>query len=173
MTTNTQHLRDLISQACPLPWLIATSNSYRRIVRADRYEEVCSPVTMPDGHPDLWFPDGFDGPNARLLIEAANALPQLLDRVARAEATLDVITRSTAAALARHGVTEADDPGEAIDVLVVGKDRDIARLRMVLMRLIEISEPNIYPQLNKPNSAWAVLQTARAALQESSRVPTV
>ncbi len=76
---DTKHLRDLIRRAVPLPWALATSNSYRRIVRADRYEEVCSPVTMPDGHPDLWFPDGPQGANARLLIEAANALPGLLD----------------------------------------------------------------------------------------------
>lgn len=131
MTINTKHLRDLIRRALPLPWMMATSNSYRRIVRADRYEEVCSPVKMPDGHPDLWFPDGFEGPNAKLLVEAANALPELLDRADRTEA-LDIIVLSVAAALARHGVKDADDPGEAIDVLVADKNREIARLREAL-----------------------------------------
>lgn len=78
MTINTQKLRDLIRQACPLPWMLATSNSWRRIV--DPYHvPVCSPCNQPDGHPDLAFPGGIEGPTATLLIEAANALPELLD----------------------------------------------------------------------------------------------
>lgn len=77
MTINTQKLRDLIRQACPLPWTLATSNSWRRIV--DPYHvPVCSPCNQSDGHPDLAFPGGPEGPTATLLIEAANALPELL-----------------------------------------------------------------------------------------------
>jgi len=78
MTIDTQKLRDLIRQACPLPWTLATSNSWRRIL--DPYHvPVCSPCAQPDGHPDLAFPGGAEGPTARLLVEAANALPDLLD----------------------------------------------------------------------------------------------
>jgi hypothetical protein len=78
MTIDTQHLRELIRQACPLPWALATSNSWRRIV--DPYHvPVCSPCNQPDGHPDLHFPGGAEGPTITLLIEAANALPDLLD----------------------------------------------------------------------------------------------
>ncbi|MGB3290986.1 MAG: hypothetical protein WBA83_17065 [Burkholderiaceae bacterium] len=80
MTINTQKLRDLIRQACPLPWTLATSNSWRRIV--DPYHvPVCSPCNQPDGHPDLCFPAGAEGPTAQLLIEAANSLPALLDHI--------------------------------------------------------------------------------------------
>lgn len=93
MTINTQKLRDLIRQACPLPWMLATSNSWRRIV--DPYHvPVCSPCNQPDGHPDLAFPGGAEGPTATLLIEAANALPELLD-------ALDAQTAEIAAQ-ARH-----------------------------------------------------------------------
>jgi len=78
MTIDTQHLRDLIRQACPLPWTLATSNSWRRIV--DPYHvPVVSPCNQRDGHPDLCFPAGPEGPTARLLIEGINALPELLD----------------------------------------------------------------------------------------------
>jgi hypothetical protein len=41
---------------------------------------------------------------------------------------LDMVINSVAAALERAGVTEVDDPGEAIDVLVADKDAEIARL---------------------------------------------
>lgn len=45
---------------------------------------------------------------------------------------------------------------------------ELARLRTVLAGLIAVCEPNIYPQPDKPNSAWAKLVAARAALQEKS-----
>ena len=61
--------------------LIATVmalGGYKRIV-SDRDGSVCEPVSQPDGHPDLWFRNrGFTGPDARLLVEAPNALPALL-----------------------------------------------------------------------------------------------
>lgn len=78
MTIDTQKLRDLIRHACPLPWALATSNSWRRIV--DRFNGVvCQPCNQPDGHPDLAFLGGAEGPTAQLLIEGINALPHLLD----------------------------------------------------------------------------------------------
>lgn len=80
MTIDTQKLRDLIHQACPLPWSLATSNSWRRIV--DRFNGlVCQPCNQPDGHPDLAFHGGAEGSTAQLLIEGINALPDLLDLV--------------------------------------------------------------------------------------------
>lgn len=80
MTIDTQKLRALIRQACPLPWTLATSNSWRRIV--DPYSvPVVSPCNQPDGHPDLAFPGGVEGPNAQLLIDGINALPDLLDHI--------------------------------------------------------------------------------------------
>lgn len=48
-----------------------TSNSWRRIGTADQSTLVCAPTTQPDGHPDLWLPNGGeDGPDARLIIAA-------------------------------------------------------------------------------------------------------
>lgn len=64
-----------------------------------------------------------DPPVSAQFIAAANpkAIVDLIDnsyrQAARIEAQ-DIIVSSVAAALARQGVTEADDPGEAIDVLV-------------------------------------------------------
>ena len=80
MTINTQKLRDLIRRAVPLPWQLATSNSWRRILSRDG-AAVCSPLNQSDEHPDLHFPGGAEGPTAKLLIEAANALPTLLDHI--------------------------------------------------------------------------------------------
>jgi hypothetical protein len=62
----------------PGPWVVADSNSYRRIVRADRYEPVCCPVTQRDGHPDLQFPNGgYKGPDARLIAAAPDLYGEL------------------------------------------------------------------------------------------------
>lgn len=53
------------------PWIIATSNSWRRIVSERDSTPVCEPIKQPDGHPDLHFPNGgADGPDAHVL-EAA------------------------------------------------------------------------------------------------------
>lgn len=49
---------------------------------------------------------------------------------------LDMVINSVAAALERAGVKDADDPGEAIDVLVADKDAEIARLREALQGLL-------------------------------------
>lgn len=61
----------------PGPWLVATSNSWRRIV-SQRGDTVCAPCTQPDGHPDLTFPNGgADGPDARLIAAAPDMLEAL------------------------------------------------------------------------------------------------
>ena len=54
------------------PFLIATSNSYRRIVNK-RMEPVCIPTKNSiDGHPDMHFPNGgAHGPDANLLAASA------------------------------------------------------------------------------------------------------
>jgi hypothetical protein len=61
------------------PWLIATSNSWRRIVSRD-YNSVCEPITQNDGHPDLYFRNGgADGPDARLIALAPVMWQALVD----------------------------------------------------------------------------------------------
>ena len=61
----------------PGPWLVATSNSWRRIV-SQRGDVVCGPCNQPDGHPDLTFPNGgAEGPDARLLVAAPDLLEAL------------------------------------------------------------------------------------------------
>ncbi|TAN29758.1 MAG: hypothetical protein EPN31_05875 [Castellaniella sp.] len=85
MTINTRHLRELIHRARPLPLVLATRNSWCQIVAAD-HTLVCTPCIQPDGHPDLLFAGGAEGPNAMLMIEAVNALPELLDALAEASA---------------------------------------------------------------------------------------
>jgi len=66
----------------PGPWLIATSNSWRRIV-SQHGDVICGQCNQPDGHPDLTFPNGgADGPDARLMAAA----PDLLEAARAAEA---------------------------------------------------------------------------------------
>lgn len=89
--TNTTKLRELLAKATPGTLILATSNSWRRIVTLVRSTPVCVPYTQHDGHPDLHFPNGGpDGPDATLLLEARNALPALLDEIDRLRAALKV-----------------------------------------------------------------------------------
>ena len=61
----------------PGMWLIATSNSWRRIISLSG-GTVCEPVIQPDGHADLHFPNGGEGgPDARLLITAPDLLQEI------------------------------------------------------------------------------------------------
>lgn len=63
------------AQHTPGPWMVATSNSWRRIV-AQGMTPVCEPIKQNDGHPDLYFRNGgADGPDARLIAAA----PELLE----------------------------------------------------------------------------------------------
>lgn len=74
----------------PGPWIIATSNSWRRIVTEHRMESVCEPVTQNDGHPDLYFRNGgASGPDARL-IEACNpaAMTAVLSHISALQSAL-------------------------------------------------------------------------------------
>lgn len=59
----------------PGPWVIFTSNSYRRIGSESTGHEVVSPITQADGHPDTFFPNGgAEGPDARLITAAPDLL---------------------------------------------------------------------------------------------------
>lgn len=50
-----------------------TSNSFRRFRFADG-SPACEPITQAsDGHPDLCFPGGFEGPIARRMLATWNA----------------------------------------------------------------------------------------------------
>lgn len=53
---------------------------------------------------------------------------------------------------------------EANAAIVIKAVNSHAALVKALTDLVEVSAPNIYPQPDKPNSAWAVLQRARFAL---------
>lgn len=148
MTIDTQHLRDLIRRAVPLPWALATSNSWRRILSRDG-AAVCSPCNQPDGHPDLHFPGGAEGPTITLLIEAANALPDLLDIIEALEGQVDEYARML------------EKQSAEADARIDAQAAEIARLREALRPLAEIdlTEP-------PPNDfAWFVLR-ARAALTQ-------
>ena len=82
-------------------WIMATSNSYRRIVTEDM-DPVLVPVTQSrDGHPDLHFPNGgYDGPDARLMIAAGTAADEIAemgyDPVAAVEALPDLLRAAEA-----------------------------------------------------------------------------
>ncbi len=178
MTINTQKLRDLIRRAVPLPWALATSNSYRRIVRADRYEEVCSPVKMPDGHPDLWFPDGFEGPNAQLLIGAVNALPDLLDIIDAANEQVAEYAR-----MLEKQSAEADARIDAQTAEIAGARQTIERWKERCRAARQESgalkrDITDYIRIGNSNGAeiarlrYALRWTA-AALQEACRRPTI
>jgi hypothetical protein len=72
----------------PGKWELWTSNSWRRIGAANSggHFVVCEPVTQPDGHPDLHFPNGGEnGPDAQLLLRA----PELLSENERLRAALE------------------------------------------------------------------------------------
>ena len=61
----------------PGPWMVTTSNSWRRIVSRD-HSSVCEPITQNDGHPDLYFRNGgAEGPDARLISAAPVLLSEL------------------------------------------------------------------------------------------------
>ena len=62
------------------PWVVATSNSWRRIVSMGLggMQSVCEPIKQNDGHPDLYFRNGgADGPDARLIAAAPDLLAAL------------------------------------------------------------------------------------------------
>jgi len=71
---------------------------------------------------------------------------------------LDMVINSVAAALGRAGVTDVDDPGEAIDVLVADKDQKIAQLREALEGVIRVADRKTVE-----------FDAARAALKKESK----
>lgn len=78
------------------PWIVATSNSWRRIVTRIMCTPVCEPITQHgDNHPDLHFRNGGeDGPDARLLADA----PLLLQDYKRQRNELEALREVYAAA---------------------------------------------------------------------------
>lgn len=88
-----------------------TSNSWRRF-HFSHAGAACEPITQQDGHPDLHFPGGFEGPVARRFLATWNAC-----RGIRTD-TLERIDRTPAnhyALLKR----DCDDLREALRVLSV------------------------------------------------------
>lgn len=77
----------------PGPWMLATSNSWRRFVAsaAGATWMVCEPIKQPDGHPDLHFHSQADA----ALIAAA---PELLSENIALRAEVSVL-RDTLQAL--------------------------------------------------------------------------
>jgi hypothetical protein len=65
--------REVGGETRDLPWELATSNSFRRVVDAG-VSPVVSPVVHRDGHPDITGSDALG-----LMVAAVNALPELLD----------------------------------------------------------------------------------------------
>ena len=58
---------------------------------------------------------------------------------------------------------EIDDLGDANAALIAAAPELLAALE----ELEELAAPNIYPQPDKPNSAWAKLKRARAAIAKA------
>lgn len=59
----------------PGPWMIATSNRWRRLI-SESHGAVCVATNhISDGHPDLHFCNGgFNGPDAHLIAAAPDLL---------------------------------------------------------------------------------------------------
>lgn len=68
-------IRERCEKATEGPWILATSNSWRRFLRPSG-ESVCVPVTQntEDRHPDLLLPNH----NGEFIAEARTDLPDLL-----------------------------------------------------------------------------------------------
>lgn len=65
-----------MSKISPGPWIMATSNSFRRILDARGREIIGGTVQQSDGHPDLHFTNGgFEGPDAKAVL----AVPVLIE----------------------------------------------------------------------------------------------
>lgn len=75
---NIEELRRNAQAATPGPWILATSNSWRRFMSREG-RSVCEPIKQNDGHPDLYFKNGgSDGPDARHI---AGCNPQTILRL--------------------------------------------------------------------------------------------
>ena len=113
---------------------------------------------------------------ADLLTRTAETIETLEAEIASRKSVLDLIVNSVCAALERAGVESVDDPGEAIDVLVADKDREIARLREALGSIRQYGNDTLSGRADGglDDRKWqreAVIEMrnrARAALQEKS-----
>ncbi len=159
MTIDTQKLREFIRRAVPLPWTLATSNSWRRILSRDG-AAVCSPCNQPDGHPDLHFPGDAEGPTAQLLIEAANALPALLDHIEAQRAEIDRYRRAAG---------RWKKVAESAEERVRDQAAEIARTREALTELCdEIDKHEIHAAISKTSISW-FKRKARATLAQEQK----
>lgn len=138
MTTDihaaTQAIREALAAGpTPGPWLLATSNSWRRFVAQDM-TPVCEPVTQNDGHPDLYFRNGgTDGPDARF-IAACNpeAITAILAALEARDAEIAALSAQSRAlrALVHHwkyygGATNFEQMVEAAEKLLEPEARQI------------------------------------------------
>jgi len=94
----------------PGPWLVATSNSWRRIVNS-RGLEVCTPTLQhSDKHPDLCFPNGgAEGADARLIAAAPELLEALQPFVTRnsSEESITLVLNTSDVKRARAAIAKA------------------------------------------------------------------
>ncbi len=158
MTIDTKYIRAQISRASPLPWMLATSNSWCRIVDAS-HAPVCSPCNQPDGHPDLLFAGGSEGVNADLLLRAVNTLPALLDELEGAQAHVALLKASL-----NQATGEAEESGRALTLAGKVNKRltdEVLRLHGVLQKIAgESTDEGGCYYTNRVN-----IGRARAALQ--------
>lgn len=115
---NTDHAKRMLAHLgkseahTPGPWLVATSNSWRRIVNW-RHEPVCEPITQRGGHPDLHFRNGGEnGPDARLIAaapEMLRALQSIATGLAPGNRTFDELMRDAMLScdIARSAINKA------------------------------------------------------------------
>ena len=102
-----------MSKHTPGPWLVATSNSWRRIVSLPM-QSVCEPITQNDGHPDLYFRNGgSDGPDARLIAAA----PELLEALKQILAAYCGVMRSEFDFPSRPWTPERDNDIDALQAI--------------------------------------------------------
>lgn len=81
----------------PGPWMLATSNSWRRFVDYEG-RSVCEPIVQRDGHPDLHFGSKH---NAHLIAAAPEMYKALENLIEEAEGLADMNQGTQSEPLAR------------------------------------------------------------------------
>lgn len=114
---NLDELEAAARAATPGPWILATSNSWRRFVTKFDTRNVCEPVTYSDRdrHPDLHFPNGgADGPDAAWIALANPAtILSLIARMRKLEEVAEAANRSLARIENAHNRASAAGIGSA------------------------------------------------------------
>jgi hypothetical protein len=94
VNTLVERLGGLLKRATPGPWMVQDGCSWRRIGTREHDGDVLCPTKHHrDGHPDLTARDGRRDDNLALIVEAVNALPDLLATLTRLQQRLEVLTR--------------------------------------------------------------------------------